>query len=133
MKVVMKNPRTGELRQVKVGWSWVLFLFSAFLGIPLFLRRLYLLGALMVAVNIPSSILSNSATEQNPMGAFIGLGVQAAFLAYLGMKGNELTAKSLLDKGWIFAKPESLEAQYAASRWGIELPAAPASQQPAGA
>ncbi|MFG1181856.1 hypothetical protein [Xanthobacter versatilis] len=127
----MKNPRTGELKVLKVGFSWVLFLLSPFFGIPLFLRRLYLLGGLMIAINIASSALAGASTASNPSGLFIGLLIQAGFLAYLGAKGNELTAKSLLDKGWIFAKPESLEAQYASSRWGIELPATPA-QQPAG-
>jgi len=131
MKIVMKNPRTGELKALKVGFSWVLFLLSPFFGIPLFLRRLYLLGGLMIAVNIASSALAGASTASNPSGLFIGLLVQAGFLAYLGAKGNELTAKSLLEKGWIFAKPESLEAQYASSRWGIELPATPV-QQPAG-
>jgi hypothetical protein len=40
IKVTMKNPKTGESKEIKVGWSWILFLFSCFLGLPLFLRKL---------------------------------------------------------------------------------------------
>jgi hypothetical protein len=128
MEAILKNPRTGELKKVKVGWRWALFLLSPFFGIPFFLRRLYLPGALMIVVNIASSVLTGTASEGNPAGALMGIALQAGFLAYLGVKGNELTAKSLLDKGWVFAKPESQEAQYAADRWGIELPVAATPQ-----
>lgn len=127
VKVVMKNPKTGELKAIKVGWNWLFFLLSCFLGIPLFLNRLYLLGGLMIAVNVMSSIFAGTATPANPIGQFIGLGVQLAFLIYLGLKGNELIAKNLLNKGWVFAKPESLEAQVAMSNWQIELPDRPAA------
>lgn len=133
MKAVLKNPRTGELRKIKVGFSWVLFLLSSLVGIPLFLRRLYLLGALMIVVNIASSSIMNSAAEANSgPGVLLGLGIQIAYLLYLGIKGNELTAKSLLDKGWVFAKPDSPEAQQAAARWSIELPTAATTQPAAG-
>ena len=30
MKIAMKNPRTGEIKEVKVGWSWTLFYFQVF-------------------------------------------------------------------------------------------------------
>lgn len=133
MKAVLKNPRTGELRKIKVGFSWVLFLLSSLVGIPLFLQRLYLLGALMIVVNIASSSIMNSAAEANSgPGVLLGLGVQLAYLLYLGIKGNELTAKSLLDKGWVFAKPDSPEAQLAASRWSIEIPNGATTQPAAG-
>ena len=97
MKIVLKNPRTGELK--KVGWSWILFLLSSWFGIPLFLRRLYLLSGLMIAVNIARSTRAGAATEDHPMAALMGLALQGAYLAYLGFKGNELTAKSLTRQG----------------------------------
>lgn len=134
MKVVLKRPRTGELRTLKVGWSWVLFLLSPFFGIPLFLRGLYLLGALMIVVNIASSSLIKAASEaQSDFLLFSAFAIQLGYLIYLGIKGNERTAKSLLDKGWVFAKPDSLEAQYAASRWAIELAEVSAGQPAPGA
>lgn len=30
MKIEMTNPKTGEVKEIKVGWSWILFLFSSF-------------------------------------------------------------------------------------------------------
>jgi hypothetical protein len=50
MRVMLKNEKSGELKEVKVGWSWVLFLFSGFLGIPLFLRRLNGLGLVFLVL-----------------------------------------------------------------------------------
>ena len=32
MLVSMKNPKIGEIKEVKVGFSWILFLFSGFFG-----------------------------------------------------------------------------------------------------
>ncbi|MFG1395125.1 hypothetical protein [Xanthobacter agilis] len=120
----MKNPKTGELKAIGMGWNWLFFLLGSFFGIPLFLYRLYLMGGVTILVNIASSIFMGASAADNPIGTLIGLGIQLAFLIYLGMKGNELIAKSLLDKGWIFAKPESPEAQVAMSNWKIEAPTA---------
>lgn len=44
MFVLMKNSKTNETKEVKVGFSWTLFFFSGFFGIPLFLRKLYRWG-----------------------------------------------------------------------------------------
>ena len=129
----MKNPRTGELKAVKVGFSWILFLFSSVFGLPLFLRKLYMLGGFMAGWRVLAILVSllpiaPAMRDALTMTIFAG---DIGLMIWLGLKGNELTAKNLLDHGWIFAKPESLEAQYASSRWGIELPATPV-QQPAG-
>ena len=50
MKVQLKNTTTGEVVQIKVGWSWTLFFFSPFLGIPLFLRKLHVWGGVFPIV-----------------------------------------------------------------------------------
>ena len=50
MKVAMTNPKTGEVREVKVGWSWILFLFSGFFGLPLFLRKLHVWGGIFLII-----------------------------------------------------------------------------------
>ncbi|ABS67503.1 conserved hypothetical membrane protein [Xanthobacter versatilis] len=130
MNVVMKNPRTGELKAVKVGFSWILFLFSSVFGLPLFLRKLYMLGGFMAGWRVLAILVSllpidPAMRDALTMTIFVG---DIGLMIWLGLKGNELTAKNLLDHGWIFAKPESLEAQYAMSRWKIELPAAQAPQ-----
>lgn len=126
MKVAFKNPKTGELKAVKIGFSWVLVLFSGVFGLPLFLRQLYGLGAFMAAWRvfvILISIIPMSADAREGLVPLL-LVVDVGLVVWLGLKGNEYTGKNLLNHGWVFAKPDSLEAQFAASRWGIELPAA---------
>jgi len=49
MYITLVNHRTDELKNIKVGFSWVLFLFSSMLDIPLFLRRLHVWGAIFLA------------------------------------------------------------------------------------
>ncbi len=126
MKVLIKNPKTGELKSVKIGWSWTLFLFSSVFGIPLFLRKLYVLGTIMVLWRF-FVIFANAVdpSDQHPSTAgVIALLTEIVIVVWLGVKGNEYTAKNYLERGWVFARPDSLEAQYAMSRWNIELPAA---------
>ena len=44
MKVAMTNPKTGEVKEVKVGWSWILFLFSGFFWITIVFKKVTCLG-----------------------------------------------------------------------------------------
>lgn len=63
MKVGMRNPKTGEIKQVKVGWSWTLFFFSGMFGIPLFLRGLHMWGAVFLAVGSINLIMPTPTEE----------------------------------------------------------------------
>lgn len=120
MKVPMKNPATGEIKMVKVGWSWVLFLFSGFLGLPLFLRRLNVWGAIFLALWAINLILPSMLGEEE--GMIMGLIFMLIFLGlqiFLGIKGNEMTAKNYLELGWKFANPDDEVTKSAKMRWGI--------------
>ena len=72
MKVAMTNPKTGEVKEVKVGWSWILFLFSGFFELPLFLRKLHVWGGifliLWIVYIIAPSIMQN---EEEALGLMI--------------------------------------------------------------
>lgn len=113
--VTFSNPYTGEVKQVKVGFSWILLIFSGFWGIPLFLRGLYRWAILMVMVS-----LLGFATEGQ---IFQGVGLPLAFAVivlqiYLGFEGNEITAKNYLNLGWkMSGEPDAVKA--AKLRWGI--------------
>ena len=123
MKVAMTNPKTGEVREVKVGWSWILFLFSGFFGLPLFLRKLHVWGGifliLWIVYIIAPSIMQN---EEEALGLMILLNlVFLGLQIWLGIKGNEMTAKNYLELGWNFINPDSDEVKFAKGKWGINI------------
>ncbi|MDE1571182.1 hypothetical protein [Aquabacter sediminis] len=123
MKLQLINPRTGELKAIKVGFSWTLFLFAGFFGIPLMLRKLYGWAALFLAISLLSPFAMDLASAETDREVFIAVtlsfGFQLAALLIIAIKGNELTAKRLIDKGWTFANPDSLETQLAKRKWGF--------------
>ena len=124
----LQNERTGELKKIKVGWSWTLFFFSGVFGIPLFMRRLYVWGGVMIALYLVQ-ILINAALSPgdditaNDVGVmmesyfvgFVGLGLAI----FLGVKGNAMTAKNYLEHGWMFAYPEDGDTEYAKQKWSL--------------
>jgi hypothetical protein len=110
------NPKTGEKRQIKVGWSWVLFFFSGFLGIPLFLRHLNVWGAVFLIIWALNIIGFTVQREQiGSMVNLIGIGL----CIWLGVKGNEMTAKNYLQMGWMFVDPDEEVARLAKVQWGL--------------
>jgi len=123
VKASLRNPRTGEVVDVKVGFDLVLFLTSWFLGLPLFLRKLNVWGAFMFGLAIVWG--EEGRTPTNPtdeLYAAIGvLLIYFVFSLYFGIKGNEMTAKNYLDLGWQFVDPDSDETKAAKLSWGIKV------------
>lgn len=122
MRIAMKNPKTGEIKEVKLGWSWTLLLFSGFFGLPLFLRRLHIWGAIFLALWLVNLIVPSLASAED--GAFVllaislvGIGLQV----FLAIKGNEMTAKNYLENGWTFVEPEGELTRLAKARWDITV------------
>jgi hypothetical protein len=52
INVAFQNPTTGEIKSVKVGWSWLLLFLSGVFGIPLFMRKLTMWGFVFLAANL---------------------------------------------------------------------------------
>ncbi len=123
MGIMMKNPKTGEAKAVKVGWSWILFLFSGFLGIPLFLRKLYIWGGVFLVLWVVNLLAPSIAgDQQEALGLKIGLSIIFIGLQiYMGIKGNEMTAKNYLENGWEFTEPDSEVTKMAKAKWGINI------------
>jgi hypothetical protein len=123
IKVAMQNPLTKEIRLIKVGWSWVLFLFSTCFGIPLFLRKLTRWGFVCLATTILAFIFSGGPTFLS----VVLIITQFVLAIFLGIKGNEITAKTYLENNWQFVDPNSDMTRYAKMQWGIfdQTPAAP--------
>ena len=120
MKVMLKNEKTGELKGVKVGWSWVLFFWSGFLGIPLFLRRLNMLGIMFLAFwflnfMVNFILVSSQALIIQSLLFLIIFGLTI----WMGVKGNELTAKNYLENGWVFLNTDSEETKHAKVKWKL--------------
>ncbi|AVJ29090.1 hypothetical protein CLM73_19290 [Achromobacter spanius] len=115
----MQNPKTGEIKQVKVGWSWTIFLFSGMFGIPLFLRGLHVWGAVFLAVGAINLIMPEPTEEVQAIAVLIHAAIYLGLQLYMSIKGNELTAKNYLEKNWTFVDPESEDTALAKQRWGI--------------
>ena len=122
VEITFKNPKTGELRRVKVGWSWTLFLFSGFLGIPLFLRKLNTWGFVLLTLWIVNFALNfmDLPRDDKAFGVAVLFTVFVCLQIWLGIKGNEMTAKNYLDLGWELLDPSSELTRYAKSRWKIQ-------------
>lgn len=124
MNVKLRNERSGGLMEIKVGWSWALFLFSGFLGIPLFLRKLNMWGAMMLTICILSWVLNViSHSSDRMLQADILLLIvniaQLSLMIFFGIKGNELTAKNLLENGWVFSDKDDQATTYARTVWAL--------------
>lgn len=135
MNVSMKNPKTGEIKDIKVGWSWILFLFSGFFGLPLFLRKLYVWGFFFFAllfyelfsgINLSLIFISQIQNLEyfetlSTIANISSFATWLGLLIWFGIKGNEMTAKNYLELGWHFTNPESDEVKIAKAKWGINI------------
>jgi hypothetical protein len=121
VNVGLVNRRSGEQKYVKVGFSWVLLFFSGLLGIPLFLRCLYVWGAIFLVLCILYVFTPQMLPDTvHAVGAYLLL--SWAFLTlqiWVGMKGNEMTAKNLLENGWSFSNPNAQETRFAMTKWNL--------------
>lgn len=117
MKVQFSNPRTGQIKSVKVGWNWGLFLSGGFIGLPLFLSGLCTWGAVMASLWVFSFIILDGLGTV--ILSVIGIGLSIFF----GVKGNEMIAKRYLMHGWQFVNPENDIVKIAKKQWGIKTEA----------
>mgnify|MGYP003575809149 FL=1 len=119
--IAMKNPRTGEVKEVKVGWSWILFLFSGFFGLPLFLRKLTMWGGVFLAISALSMVGNLGQSDEAAGLVFLMFFVSLGLSIFMGVKGNELTAKNYLEHGWTFVDPQAEQTRIAKVKWGIAV------------
>ena len=126
--VMLINRVNGERKQLKTGFSLEMFFGSSFLGFPLFgviffVRQLYGLGGIYFAGSMVFYLtwIVGASTDSDGAGVFRGLMWLTALLASVlfGVKGNEMTAKSLLRKGWTILDDGSGSARAAKLKWGL--------------
>lgn len=123
-EVGFQNPSTGQIKVVKLGFSWTALLFSSFFGIPLFMRGLNSAGAVMAglaAVHLGLVVLGEEVESLMAL-AFILSGAILALSVYFGFNANEMTAKRLVADGWQFVNPDAPVTIEAAELWGLHRP-----------
>ena len=100
MTVTLRNPETSDIKVIPDGWCWSCFLFSGFLGLPLFRRGLQAWGSAMVVFNIVVLIVALVPTEraETLYGwlSAVGLGL----CAFLGLRANQMAIDRHLALGW---------------------------------
>lgn len=116
MQVMLEEPKTEQKKFVKVGFSWTLFLLTIFYGIPLFLRGLIGHGIAVLLVAMIGAIAQSNG-DGGGLVELCGL-ILIGFAVFYGIKGNELTAKRLIKKGWKFSKEDSA-TEYARAKWSM--------------
>jgi hypothetical protein len=123
MSILLRNRSSGETKEVKIGFSWILFLFAGCLGVPLFLRRLYVWGGVFLALWIVYAVVPAMLPQEDALGIVLFLNlVFFGLQIWLGIKGNEMTAKNLLENGWEFTGSESDAVRFARLKWGLAIP-----------
>jgi hypothetical protein len=121
MRVMLEKPGTQERQALDVGWNWSFFLYSSFLGLPLFRKGLTVWGAIVLilwGLDLALPYIVPDATEVAilvPAAAIAGLSV------FLGCRGNAMIARRYLARGYEFVRPESAEARQAARAWDAEI------------
>lgn len=129
MDVKFKSSKDNVVKTVKVGFSWTLFLFSGFFGVPLFLRRLDVFGGVFLSICVVRLLYAHltglgivgPGALSNGLAVISILSVILWFplALWVGAKGNELTAKNFLKRGWMFTDPQSDIVHKAKIEWGI--------------
>ena len=140
--VVLINDEEQHVQTVKIGFSWVLLFWSWLFGLPFFIRRVYTLGALFAVLQVVNffaqwkgrtkdcfytfsnesshmSVYSVSCDYASPSGLFFLILLTLSI--YMGFRGNELTARYYLKRGYRFDSPESALVKVAKARWHMPL------------
>jgi hypothetical protein len=118
--VALKNPNSGEIKLIKVGWSWTLFFFSPFFGIPVFRRGLIAWGYVFLTLSVLAGIGNLVGNDSGGIAILLLVNiVDLVLMIFMGIKGNEMTAKNYLARGWRFLEPNSDTTRFAKMNWQL--------------
>ena len=121
MRIALRHPGNGDFKFIETGWSWPIFWYAGFFGLPLFFRGLAMWGTVMVAVwalQLAITVVAESAVRAVSTHWILGF-VSLGLCAYLGLKGNALSARHFIACGYDFVNPDSAEARYAIEAWDL--------------
>lgn len=131
--VALRNKKTGKIKSQKIGWSWTCLFFSPFWGIPLFFRKLYGSGAVMLLLALLQQgrtqeqiqALRQGTHQYSAAGAYVEiiLDLLPVVLAiFFAATANRMAGRKYLRHDWEFAEPNSESTQMARGKWGIAAP-----------
>jgi hypothetical protein len=118
MHIGFRNRHTNEIREVKIGFSWTLFIFCMIFGLPLFLRGLAAWGGLCAGLWGVYITLIFSGAADDQIG-FIELCILLPLRIWLGWNGNKMTAHHLLENGWEMAETDPTKLERATKAWDL--------------
>lgn len=114
--VTLKHKETGQTRQFGLRyWSWEGF-FSV-IGLSQFLRGDYGRGIFHLVLFVGLSEMSLQGG--NWMTAIPFIFFILAIMVVQGIGYNRFTVMKLLREGWVFEKPQSVEAREARKQWKL--------------
>lgn len=131
MNVSLQNPYTREVKSLNTGWNWILCLLSPVFGIPLFQKGLNNWGFVFLALNGASILgrVQGGSSGWSTLSVLTNL-LAVGLMVFMGLRGNELTAKYLLSRGWQFIDPNSDAVRYARMEWKVADSSLAASTTP---
>ena len=123
--VTLKNEKTGQVKNIKIGWNWRMFLFSGFWGLPEFRAKLYVWGGILLAYQLIVTFIvicaAAAGADQDSMNGIsflVGL-VQLGLNIFLAICGNEMSVRRHPERGWGFAEPNSKPALFLQLKWAM--------------
>lgn len=121
MFVKLQNTKSRDVKGLTTSFDWPAFFSPFIFGIPHLLRGMYVLGGVLVALNILFIFqTSGSMSDDELVGMLIiQLLFCGGFGVYLGLTGRQQYAKHLLKNGYDFADPDSEDTVAVKQRWGI--------------
>lgn len=120
------HPVTGEMRQVKMGVSWTLFLFWWFYGVPFFIRKMisYGIGVIILPFitgliySIIMGLFFNVSEMEDIVTFFVLLIIQNLIISILLLiYGNKMTAKYYVKKGFRIYEKDDYKKRTIQTMW----------------
>ena len=116
-KLIFKNPQSGRIKKITVGYSYLGFFFD---WITLLCKGLIGYGLIVLGLNIATliaaTILSNNDRMTESVIFLLGwLGIKLC----VGYFTNECQAKDLLQRGWILQNADAAKDALKAKDWWL--------------
>jgi hypothetical protein len=117
MKVDLVNKKTGEIKDLEIGFSIWIFIFGC---IPLFFRKMWGWATFLMIMTLIATQDSTYMSKDDENAFMFSMVIFLVLAIYLAVNGNKLYAIKLFNEGWTFRNPDSESAAMAREKWKIE-------------